>query len=34
MNPNLKTEDVIMCCLVRVTAHFREALINEYGAMA
>jgi hypothetical protein len=30
---HLKTEDVIMHCLVRTVALFKGEVINEYGAM-
>jgi hypothetical protein len=29
--PNVKTENVIMCCLLRAIAHLRGAMIDEYG---
>jgi hypothetical protein len=31
--PNLKTEYVIMCCVVRAIAYLRGAVIDGYGTM-
>jgi hypothetical protein len=31
--PNLKTEDGVMCWLVRAVTYLRGMVIDEYGAM-
>jgi hypothetical protein len=31
--PNIKTEDLIMCCVIREIAHFSEAVVDQYGVM-
>jgi hypothetical protein len=31
--PNLKTEDVILCCVARASAQPRGTMIDEYGTV-
>jgi hypothetical protein len=31
--PNLKTEDMVICCLVGSTVHLRAEVTDEYGAL-